>query len=88
MNTGASVEAVDSVEVRLKKLVIDHLGLPEDEKITSETRVVQDLGCDSLEWLEIVMAAEEMFEVTIDDCEADKAGNFGELAKLIERLRG
>jgi acyl carrier protein len=60
----------DIVE-RVKKIVVDQLGVKEDEVVTSAS-FVDDLGADSLDTVELVMALEEEFECEIPDEEAEK----------------
>jgi len=60
-----------SVEERVKKIVIEQLGVKEEE-VTNEASFVADLGADSLDTVELVMALEEEFETEIPDEEAEK----------------
>jgi acyl carrier protein len=60
-----------SVMERVKDIVADNLGV-DREKITPETSFVNDLGADSLDTVELVMALEEEFETEIPDEEAEK----------------
>ncbi|HTP48570.1 MAG TPA: acyl carrier protein [Casimicrobiaceae bacterium] len=62
---------MDSVEQRVKKIVAEQLGVNEAE-IKSESAFVDDLGADSLDTVELVMALEEEFETEIPDEEAEK----------------
>lgn len=59
------------IEERVKKIVIEQLGVKEDE-VTSEASFVDDLGADSLDTVELVMALEEEFDIEIEDEEAEK----------------
>ncbi len=62
---------MSSVEERVKKIVVEQLGVTEDE-VTMEASFVDDLGADSLDTVELVMALEEEFETEIPDEEAEK----------------
>ena len=62
---------MDSVEQRVKKIVAEQLGVAEGE-IKNESSFVDDLGADSLDTVELVMALEEEFETEIPDEEAEK----------------
>lgn len=62
---------MSSVEERVKKIVVEQLGIKEDA-ITGEASFVDDLGADSLDTVELVMALEEEFKTEIPDEEAEK----------------
>ncbi len=62
---------MSNVEVRVKKIVVEQLGVKEDE-VSLESSFVDDLGADSLDTVELVMALEEEFECEIPDEEAEK----------------
>ena len=59
------------IEVRVKKIVVEQLGVTEDE-VTPNSSFVDDLGADSLDTVELVMALEEEFETDIPDEDAEK----------------
>ncbi len=60
-----------TVEERVKKIVVEQLGVKEEE-VSNESSFVDDLGADSLDTVELVMALEEEFECEIPDEEAEK----------------
>jgi acyl carrier protein len=60
-----------TVEERVKKIIAEQLGVEEDE-VTPEASFVEDLGADSLDTVELVMALEEEFETEIPDEDAEK----------------
>jgi acyl carrier protein len=62
---------MSSIEERVKKIVIEQLGVKEDE-VTLGASFVDDLGADSLDTVELVMALEEEFECEIPDEDAEK----------------
>jgi len=62
---------MESIEVRVKKIVAEQLGVNETD-IKNESTFVDDLGADSLDTVELVMALEEEFECEIPDEEAEK----------------
>ena len=62
---------MSAIEERVKKIVVEQLGVKEEE-ISSESSFVDDLGADSLDTVELVMALEEEFETEIPDEEAEK----------------
>ena len=61
----------DDVKGKIKKIVADHLGV-EEEKVTEEASFIDDLGADSLDTVELVMAFEEEFGCEIPDDAAEK----------------
>jgi len=62
---------MSSIEERVNKIVMEQLGVKEDE-VTPEASFVDDLGADSLDTVELVMALEEEFETEIPDEDAEK----------------
>jgi acyl carrier protein len=62
---------MSNIEERVKKIIVEQLGVSEDE-VTSEASFVDDLGADSLDTVELVMALEEEFDTEIPDEEAEK----------------
>ena len=73
----------DDVKAKIKKIVADHLGI-EEEKVTDEASFIDDLGADSLDTVELVMAFEEEFGSEISDSEAEKILTVGDAIKFIE----
>ena len=67
----------------VKKMVVDHLGV-EESKVTNEANFIDDLGADSLDTVELVMAFEEEFGSEISDTEAEKILTVGDAIKFIE----
>ena len=62
---------MSTIEERVKKIVVEQLGVKEDE-VTGDASFVDDLGADSLDTVELVMALEEEFETEIPDEDAEK----------------
>lgn len=60
-----------TVEERVKKIIVEQLGVKEEE-VTNDASFVDDLGADSLDTVELVMALEEQFDTEIPDEEAEK----------------
>ncbi len=71
------------VSSKVKKMVADHLGV-EEAKVTEEANFIDDLGADSLDTVELVMAFEEEFGSEISDTEAEKILTVGDAIKFIE----
>jgi len=68
---------------KVKKMVVDHLGVDE-AKVTDEANFIDDLGADSLDTVELVMAFEEEFGSEISDSDAEKILTVGDAIKFIE----
>ena len=73
----------DEIRNKVKKIVADHLGI-EEEKIKDESSFIDDLGADSLDTVELVMAFEEEFGSEISDSEAEKILTINDAVKFIE----
>jgi len=73
----------DEIQSKVKKIVSDHLGI-EETKVTDESSFIDDLGADSLDTVELVMAFEEEFGSEISDSEAEKILTVGDAIKFIE----
>ena len=72
---------------RVKKIVVEHLGV-EPEKVTENASFIDDLGADSLDTVELVMAFEEEFGIEIPDEEAEKISNVREAVEYIQNNAG
>ena len=73
----------ENVSSRVKKIVADHLGIDES-KVVDEASFIDDLGADSLDTVELVMAFEEEFGSEISDSDAEKILTVGDVVKYIE----
>ena len=71
------------ISQKVKKMVAEHLGVEED-KVSDESNFIDDLGADSLDTVELVMAFEEEFGSEISDSEAEKILTVGDAIKFIE----
>ena len=71
---------------RVKKIVVEHLGV-EGEKVTEEASFIDDLGADSLDIVELVMAFEEEFGVEIPDDAAEKITTVKDAIDYIDQNR-
>jgi acyl carrier protein len=65
------MNTMNTIETRVKKIVVEQLGV-KDEEVTNDASFVDDLGADSLDTVELVMALEEEFETEIPDEDAEK----------------
>ena len=73
----------DTAEARVKEIIVEELGVDTD-KVTSEASFVDDLGADSLDTVELVMALEEEFGIDIPDEDAEKMRTVGDATAYIE----
>ncbi len=74
---------MSTVSERVKKIVVEQLGVKEEE-VKNDSSFVDDLGADSLDTVELVMALEEEFETEIPDEEAEKITTIQEAISYIE----
>ena len=74
---------MSDIEGQVKNIVVEHLGI-EESKVTPEAKFIDDLGADSLDTVELVMAFEEEFGSEISDSEAEKILTVGDAVKFIE----
>lgn len=72
-----------SVQDRVKEIIVEQLGVNPDQ-VTSEAKFIEDLGADSLDTVELVMAFEEEFGAEIPDEDAEKMQTVGDVVKYIE----
>ena len=78
---------MENIEQRVKKIVAEQLGVNEAE-IKSESSFIDDLGADSLDTVELVMALEDEFETEIPDEQAEKITTVGQAIKYLEANAG
>jgi acyl carrier protein len=71
-----------SIEARVKDIIVDQLGVNADQ-VTIEAKFVEDLGADSLDTVELVMAFEEEFDIEVPDEEAEKLQSVGDVITYI-----
>ena len=72
-----------TIEQRIKDIIIEQLGVTADQ-VTPEAKFIEDLGADSLDTVELVMALEEEFGLEIPDDEAEKLQSVGDVIKHVE----
>jgi acyl carrier protein len=72
----------DNAEAKVKEIIINELGV-EPEKVTLEASFVEDLGADSLDTVELVMAFEEEFGIEIPDEDAEQLQTVGDAVKYL-----
>jgi acyl carrier protein len=76
-----------SVSEKVKSIIVEQLGVDADE-VTVEASFTEDLGADSLDIVELVMAFEEEFGIEIPDEDAEKIGRVQEAISYIEKNQG
>jgi len=74
---------MSDINERVKKIVVEHLGV-DGAKVTDDASFIDDLGADSLDTVELVMAFEEEFGVEIPDDAAEKINTVGDANSYIE----
>ncbi len=74
---------MSEIQDQVKKIVVDHLGI-DDSKVVPEAKFIDDLGADSLDTVELVMAFEEEFEIEIPDDAAEKIQTIKDAIDFIE----
>ena len=72
------------VAEKVKKIIAEHLGIDDMEKITEDAKFIDDLGADSLDTVELVMAFEEAFDVEIPDEKAETILTVGDAISHLE----
>ena len=73
----------NSLEDRISKIIVEQLGVNEDQ-VKPEAKFIEDLGADSLDTVELVMALEEEFGTEIPDEDAERLQSVGDVIKFVE----
>lgn len=76
-----------SIEDRVKDIIVDQLGVNADQ-VNPEAKFIEDLGADSLDTVELVMAFEEEFEIEVPDEEAEKLTSVGDVITYVTGALG
>lgn len=74
---------MSEISEKVKKIIVEQLGVSEDQ-VTPDAKFIEDLGADSLDQVELVMALEEEFGSDIPDEDAEKLTTVGDAIKYIE----
>tara|TARA_B100000929_G_C15186820_1_gene310758 strand:- start:167 stop:409 length:243 start_codon:yes stop_codon:yes gene_type:complete len=77
----------DNIADKVKDIIVQNLNVPE-EQLTPEAKFIEDLGADSLDTVELVMAFEEEFDIEVPDEEAEKLVSVGAVITHIESIKG
>ena len=76
-----------AVKDEVKELLVEQLGVSEDE-VSDDARFIEDLGADSLDTVELVMAFEDRFNIEIPDEDAEKIRTVGDAVRYLEEKKG
>ncbi len=77
----------DNIADKVKDIIVQNLNVPEDQ-VTPEAKFIEDLGADSLDTVELVMAFEEEFGIEVPDEDAEKLVSVGAVISHIESIKG
>jgi acyl carrier protein len=83
-STATEEDNMSDIAERVKKIVVEHLSVDES-KVTDSASFIDDLGADSLDTVELVMAFEEEFGIEIPDDAAETIQTYGDAVKFIEQ---
>ncbi len=75
--------ADDSTEEKVKNIIVEQLGVNADQ-VVADAKFIEDLGADSLDTVELVMAFEEEFDIEVPDEDAEKLMSVGDVTKYID----
>lgn len=76
-----------SIEDKVKSIIVEQLGVNE-EQVVPDAKFIEDLGADSLDTVELVMAFEEEFSIEVPDEEAEKLQTVGDVVSYIDSNKG
>ena len=77
----------NSIEEKVRSIIVEQLGV-ESDKVTADAKFIEDLGGDSLDTVELVMAFEENFDIEVPDEEAEKLQSVADVVAYIEKVQG
>ena len=77
----------NSIEEKVRSIIVDQLGV-ESDKVTADAKFIEDLGADSLDTVELVMAFEQNFDIEVSDEEAEKLPSVADVVAYIEKVQG
>lgn len=76
----------NQTEKKVKEIIVEQLGVNADQ-VTADAKFIEDLGADSLDTVELIMALEEEFGIEVPDEEAEKLISVGDVTRYIEENR-
>ncbi|MFR4416558.1 MAG: acyl carrier protein [Akkermansia sp.] len=77
----------NSIEEKVRSIIVEQLGV-ESDKVTADAKFIEELGADSLDTVELVMAFEENFDIEVPDEEAEKLQSVADVVAYIEKVQG
>ncbi len=77
---------MSDIVAKVKEIIVDQLGVNADQ-VTPEAKMIEDLGADSLDAVELVMAIEEEFEIEVPDDEAEKLSSVNDIIVHVEKAK-
>ena len=77
----------NNIKKKVRSIIVDQLGV-ESDKVTADAKFIEDLGADSLDTVELVMAFEENFDIEVPDEEAEKLQSVADVVAYIEKVQG
>lgn len=78
--------AENNIQERVTGIIVDQLGVSADQ-VTMDSKMIEDLGADSLDAVELVMAVEEEFGIEVPDDEAEKLVTVGDIVAHVEKVQ-
>ena len=78
---------MDNIFERVRDVIMEQLGIEDESSITMTTTFIDDLGADSLDVVELIMALEEEFEMEIPEVEAEKIVSVGDVVEYIKSVQ-
>jgi len=76
----------DNIQEKVTEIIVEQLGVSADQ-VKPESKMIEDLGADSLDAVELVMAVEEEFEIEVPDEEAEKLISVGDIVSHVEKAK-
>ncbi|NWK54682.1 acyl carrier protein [Verrucomicrobiaceae bacterium N1E253] len=77
----------DNIEAKVKDIIVEQLGVSADQ-LKPEAKFIEDLGADSLDTVELVMAFEEEFGIEVPDEDAEKLTSVGDIIEYVNKANG
>ena len=77
---------MDNIFERVRDIIIEQLGIEDESSVTMTTTFIDDLGADSLDVVELIMALEEEFDMEIPEVEAEKIVSVGDVVEYIKSV--